>query len=218
MQTSVTENELDLSELDALIREADNQVAVLQSQISALEKENADLLKKIAEASVEDAAAYRQQYNSNRTRIEELKSELAEWQQKQKEYADAKQEAEAENDVPTDDYYRLPAIMQDCKTAYSVIFRFTSANVFILIAFLLLHINSAFPVAPSQAVRHTTGGMKRCTAWQELVWQRYFRRLLALQQRLIKSCCRRSVMLFLPRDVQNSTSFREKATAASTKA
>lgn len=59
MQTSVTENELDLSELDALIREADNQVAVLQSQISALEKENADLLKKIAEASVEDAAAYR---------------------------------------------------------------------------------------------------------------------------------------------------------------
>ena len=120
MQASVTENELDLSELDALIREADNQVAVLQSQISALEKENADLLKKIAEASVEDAAAYRQQYNSNRTRIEELKSELAEWQQKQKEYADAKQEAEAENDVPTDDYYRLPAIMQDCKTAYSL--------------------------------------------------------------------------------------------------
>ena len=46
-------------------------------------------------------------------RIEELKSELAEWQQKQKEYADAKQEAEAENDVPTDDYYRLPAIMQE---------------------------------------------------------------------------------------------------------
>ena len=51
MQTSVTENELDLSELDALIREADNQVAVLQSQISALEKENADLLKKIAEGA-----------------------------------------------------------------------------------------------------------------------------------------------------------------------
>ena len=45
-----------------------------------------------------------------------------------------------------------------------------------------------------------------------------FCRLSALQQRLIKSCCRRSVMLFLPRDVQNSTSFREKATAASTKA
>ena len=77
MKASVTENELDLSELDALIREADNQVAVLQSQISALEKENADLLKKIAEASVAVAAAHRQHYNSNRTRIEALKSELA---------------------------------------------------------------------------------------------------------------------------------------------
>ena len=59
----------------------------------------------------EDAAAYRQQYNSNRTRIEELKANFAEWQQKQKEYA-MRREAEAENDVLTDDYYRLPAIMQ----------------------------------------------------------------------------------------------------------
>ena len=120
MQTSVTENELDFSELEVLIREADNQVALLESQISALERENADLLKKIAEASVEDAAAYRQQYNANRTRLDELKGELAEWQKKQKDYADAKEEAAADNDVPTDDYYRLPAIMQDCKTAYNL--------------------------------------------------------------------------------------------------
>ena len=120
MQTSVSENELDFSELDALIREADNQVAVLQSQISALERENADLLKKITESSVEDAAVYRQQYNANLTRLGELKGELAEWQRKQQEYADAKQEAASDNDVPTDDYYRLPAIMQDCKAAYSL--------------------------------------------------------------------------------------------------
>ena len=120
MQTSVSENELDYSELDALIREADNQVAVLQSQISVLERENADLLKKIAESSVEDAAVYRQQYNANLTRLGELKGELADWQRKQQEYADAKQEAASDNDVPTDDYYRLPAIMQDCKAAYSL--------------------------------------------------------------------------------------------------
>lgn len=120
MQTSVTENELDLSELDDLLQEAENKAAFLESQILTLENENAALLKKIAESSVEDATAYRQQYNANKTRIDGLKSELAEWQKKQKEYADAKLEAAGDNEVPTDDYYRIPAIMQDCKTAYSL--------------------------------------------------------------------------------------------------
>lgn len=120
MQTTVTENELDLSELDAMLQEAENQVAAIQSQINALESENADLLKKIAEASVEDAAVYRQQYNANKTQIDRLKSELSEWQKKQREYTDAKTEASGDNDVATDDYYRIPAIMQDCKTAYSL--------------------------------------------------------------------------------------------------
>ena len=45
--------------------------------------------KKIAEASVEDAAVYRQQYNANKTQIDRLKSELSEWQKKQREYTDA---------------------------------------------------------------------------------------------------------------------------------
>ena len=120
MQTSVTENELDLSELDALVQEAESKVALLGSQVQTLENENAVLLKKIAEASVEDAAVYRQQYNENRKQIDRLKSELAEWQQKQKEYNDAKAESAGDNDVATDDYYRIPAIMQDCKTAYSL--------------------------------------------------------------------------------------------------
>ena len=120
MQTSVTENELDLSELDGMVQEADNTVALLESQIKALENENAALLKKIAEASVEDAVTYRQQYNANKTQIDRLKSELTEWQKKQKEYADARQEAAGDNDVPTDDYYRIPAIMQDCRTAYNL--------------------------------------------------------------------------------------------------
>ena len=120
MQTSVTENELDLSELDALLQEANDKVAVLESQIGVLETENAVLLKKIAGASVEDATAYRQQYNANRTRIDQLKAELAGGQKKQKEYADAKSEAASDNEMATDDYYRIPAIMKDCKAAYSL--------------------------------------------------------------------------------------------------
>lgn len=120
MQTTVTENELDFSELDALIQEADSRVAALESQVTTLERENEDLLKKIAGASVEDAARYRQQYNANRKWIEELESELAAWRKKQQDYKAAREEAAGDNSVPTDDYYRLPAIMQDCRAAYSL--------------------------------------------------------------------------------------------------
>ena len=111
----VSDNELDTSELDGLLQEADNKVAALESQIKALESENDALLKKIAEASVEDAAVYRQQYNENKSQIDRLKSELSEWQKKQQEYADAKAEAAGDNDVATDDYYRIPAIMRTAR-------------------------------------------------------------------------------------------------------
>lgn len=120
MQTSVTENNLDLSELDALLNEANSQAANLEAQIGTLENENAVLLKKISTASIEDAAAYRQQYNANKTRIDRLKGELAEWKKKQSDYAQAKSEAADDNSVATDDYYRIPAIMQDCKAAYGL--------------------------------------------------------------------------------------------------
>ena len=120
MQTSVTENNLDLSELDALLNEANSQAANIEAQIGALENENAVLLKKISTASIEDAANYRQQYNANKTRIDRLKGELAEWKKKQSDYAQAKSDAADDNSVATDDYYRIPAIMQDCKAAYGL--------------------------------------------------------------------------------------------------
>lgn len=120
MQTSVSDNNLDFSELDAQLREAERQAAALQSQISQAESENASLLRLIAESSIEDAAVYRQQYNANKAEIDRLKPELAAWQQKQAELEQAKAEAAGDNDVPTDDYYRIPAIMQDCKAAYTL--------------------------------------------------------------------------------------------------
>ena len=120
MQTSVSDNNLDLSDLDAQKREADSRVATFQSQINQLETENATLLRLIANSSIEEAAAYRQQYNANKMCIEELKAELAIWQKKQSELERAKAEAAGDDDVATDDYYRIPAIMQDCKTAYNL--------------------------------------------------------------------------------------------------
>lgn len=120
MKTTAESEELDLSELDAMQREADNKVYALLSQISALEKENESLIKQIANASVEDAVPLRQKYNESKAEIDKLKPELAAWQQKQEEIAQAKEEAGSDNDVQTDDYYRIPAIMQDCKTAYNI--------------------------------------------------------------------------------------------------
>lgn len=121
MQTTLPGNEsLDLSELDEKEKEYQQQIGLLQSQIDQLENENADLIKKIASASVEDAAKYRQQYNQNKSRITQLQTEFGDWQKKMEELADARAEANEDNAVPTDDYYRIPAILQDCKTAYSL--------------------------------------------------------------------------------------------------
>ncbi len=120
MKTTVSESNLDLSELDKMQQEADSKVTMLQAQIGQLEADNKELLRKIANASVEDAAEYRQQYNANKTQIDKLNGELATWQQKQQEIAQAKDEAGKDNDVATDDYYRIPAIMNDCKTAYNL--------------------------------------------------------------------------------------------------
>lgn len=45
---------------------------------------------------------------------------MAEVQQKQAELEQAKADAAEDNAIATDDYYRIPAIMQDCKTAYNL--------------------------------------------------------------------------------------------------
>jgi len=120
MHTTLTENELDLSELDELEQEYKQQIALLQSQIQQLEETNASLIKQIVGATVEDASALRQQYNTNKNRITQLEKELSDWQKKLEDLTEARAEAESENTTQTDDYYRIPAIMQDCKTAYNL--------------------------------------------------------------------------------------------------
>ena len=120
MSTSVSEGSLDTSELDGQIADAQSQIASLQSQINTLENENAELIRKISSASMEDAATYRQQYNANKDRITQLKAQLSDWQGKLSDLQQAKAEAAEGEAAQTDDYYRIPAIMQDCKTAYNL--------------------------------------------------------------------------------------------------
>ena len=120
MATSIVESPINTSEIDSQINDTQNHITLIQNQITALENENAELLKKIATSSVDDAALYRQQYNSNKDKISQLKSELSTWQSQLKDLQQAKQEAIEGESTRTDDYYRIPVIMQDCKSAYNL--------------------------------------------------------------------------------------------------
>ena len=120
MATSVTHESVNTSEIDSKIAETERKIASLQSEITNLEAENTKLLRKIKNSNVNDAARYRQQYNANKDRITALKSDKSTAESELAQYQQAKQEAIDGENAVTDDYYRIPAIMQDCKNAYNL--------------------------------------------------------------------------------------------------
>ena len=120
MATTVVETPINTTDIDTQINDMQTSIALIQNQITELENENTKLLRDITSSSVEDAARYRQQYNSNKDGISQLKSELSTSQSRLKELQQARQEADEGESASTDDYYRIPAIMQDCKSAYSL--------------------------------------------------------------------------------------------------
>lgn len=120
MSTTLTQSDINTSELELKVTEAEGQISAIQAQINSLETENARLIKLISQATVEEAAKYRQQYNANADRISSLKSDKKRWEQQLEQYKQAIQDAEDGESIATDDYYRIPAIMQDCKTAYNL--------------------------------------------------------------------------------------------------
>lgn len=120
MATSITSESINTSEIDAKIAEKESRIASIDTEIARLEAENSNLLKLIQTSSVEDAARYRQQYNANKDRISVLKSEKSAAEKELADYNQAKQEAVDGENAATDDYYRIPAIMQDCKNAYNL--------------------------------------------------------------------------------------------------
>ena len=120
MATTITSESVNTSEIDEKIAETEGRIASIDTEIARLEAENSNLLKLIQTSSVEDAARYRQQYNANKDRISVLKSEKSAAEKELADYNQAKQEAVDGENAATDDYYRIPAIMQDCKNAYNL--------------------------------------------------------------------------------------------------
>lgn len=120
MSTTLIDGGFDTSDLDALETQYQTEIADIQSEIDRLNAENRTLVIQISSASIEDAAALRQQYNANKSRIETLTAQIAELNVKLTDVRAAKEEAAAAEDVQTDDYYRIPAIMNDCRTAFDL--------------------------------------------------------------------------------------------------
>ena len=123
MRSSVTDGSLDTSELESMKADAQGEIDALNSQILSLQQRNAELLRQISEASIEDAAVLRQEYNANKDRIEELQAQLRAAQEKLKDIETALEDAYSGDDVSTDDYHRIPAIMAELQASFGLVWQ-----------------------------------------------------------------------------------------------
>ena len=123
MRSSVTDGSLDTSELESMKADAQGEIDALNSQILSLQQRNAELLRQISEASIEDAAVLRQEYNANKDRIEELQAQLRAAQENLKDIETALEDAYSGDDVSTDDYHRIPAIMSELQASFGLVWQ-----------------------------------------------------------------------------------------------
>jgi hypothetical protein len=123
MRTSVTDGSTDTLELESMKAEAQAQVDALTSEILALQQRNAELLRQISEASIEEAAVLRQEYNANKDKIEELQVQLRAAQERLKDIETALDDAYSGEEVSTDDYHRIPAIMAELQESFGLVWQ-----------------------------------------------------------------------------------------------
>lgn len=122
MRTTVAEEseKLDTSELELKKREYENELLRLKNDRLALETENKRLVSLMEGATEDERVAYNKQINMNNDRIAALDGQILQKDGQLKELQEAMGEAESDGGVTADDYYRIPAIMQDCRTAYNL--------------------------------------------------------------------------------------------------
>lgn len=120
MKTSIVESGTDTSDLESMRSDLQTKIAELNAQIAILDADNASLLKALTESSIDDAVLLRQQYNANMDKLAELKTQLNEYQNQLSDVNEALSEAQSGEDVPTDDYRRIPALMQECQSMYNL--------------------------------------------------------------------------------------------------
>ena len=120
MLSSISDAELNTDELDKREQELVQKKTDQENAIRVLNDMNEALYEMIQTSPPDEAAQYRQMINKNLDRIAQLNKEIQEFDKQIADIQQAKKEmVEGENEQ-TDDYYRIPAIMQDCKTAYNL--------------------------------------------------------------------------------------------------
>lgn len=111
----------DTSEADSEIARLTDNIRDLRYKISLRKNRNNKLLEQISTASVEEAAALREKYNTNLAEIAAFEAELRETQALLDELKEAKQALLEDYEDERDGTYRIPAAMHDVESAYDII-------------------------------------------------------------------------------------------------
>ncbi len=121
MLSSITDNDIDLSELYALEDDIRSQINEKESEI-ALEEDEIERLTELINSNPTsmERATYLEELNNFRAQLSLLTSELSSLNADLEDTLSAIEEALNDNDVETDDYYRIPAIMEEVKKMYNL--------------------------------------------------------------------------------------------------
>ena len=120
MATSLEPGGLNTADCDAKITELNNKIAGYDAQIQALENENKQLLIDIGKADVNKAQELRTQYNTNKAKIDQLKSQKSAAQSELSGVQDARQKLVEDFAGETDECYRIPAVMHEIEANYQI--------------------------------------------------------------------------------------------------
>ena len=121
MYTTLTnEGGVDTQELSNQLHQLQSEASSLQNRIDALNKENSELLRKMANATIIEQEEYRKQYNANKSKIDELNAQLSDVNKQISDIQAAIEEAKESEQAQTDDYNRIPQIMKSMQDSYGI--------------------------------------------------------------------------------------------------
>lgn len=110
----------DTREVDQVINDKTAEKNNIESEINTLTERNRELLRLINISSINDAQRYREEYNTNQARINDLQTQLEAVNQRLNEAKQAKEDMLADYADDTDEKNRIPSVMHQVEGAYNI--------------------------------------------------------------------------------------------------